>query len=69
MEAPGRMPSLPVSSGEFRRPDGQTGFGQAIRVVEAEVGRHIGPGRHRSAVDLPVLLVGRKVSKTVYFLS
>jgi hypothetical protein len=62
MEASGRVPSLPVCCGEFRRPDGQTGFGQAVRVVEAEAGRHIGPGGHRSAVDLPVLLMGRKVS-------
>jgi hypothetical protein len=62
METLARVPSLPVSGGEFRRPDGQTGFGQAVRVVEAEAGRHIGPRRHRSAVDLPVLLVRRKVS-------
>jgi hypothetical protein len=65
MEAPGRVPSLPVSGGGHGRPDGPSRRGQAVRVVEAETERHIGSGGHLSAVDLPVLLVGRKVSKTV----
>jgi hypothetical protein len=50
MEAPGRVPSLPVSSGGLRRPDGPSQRGQAVRVVEAEAGRHVGPGGHRSAL-------------------